>query len=187
MLIARVIGLLLLIALMISPLLANTAAGGQIDRRVKVGIKLFPAVLSADRDLKRKVNAAGHLNILVVFERSRVTAQEIRNSLATIGHIKSMDIHVTAVHVDDLGARLTEPVAGIFIADPNASTLPYINGEAVAHKIVAFSPYEGDVERGVLSGISVSDRILPYINRKTMDESRVRLKSFFLKIADSYE
>lgn len=183
----RAAWMLLLAALIISPLLANTAAGGQIDRRVKVGLKLFPAVLSADTDLRTKQSPGGTLNILVVYERSRVSAQEIKNSLSAIDKIKSMAVHVETVSLDDLEAAMHEAVAGVFIADPNITQLGHVISLAKAHRVIVFSPFEGDVERGVLSGISVSDRILPYVNLRALGDSGIRLKSFFMKIAVSYE
>ena len=45
----------------------------------------------------------------------------------------------------------------------------------------------GDVERGVLGGIKVESRVLPYVNAMAMKESKINLKPFFMKVAKTYE
>jgi hypothetical protein len=49
-----------------------------------------------------------------------------------------------------------------------------------------FSPFAGDVEAGVSSGLVVSDRILPYVNVEAMRLSGVQMKPFFLRVAEQY-
>jgi len=50
-----------------------------------------------------------------------------------------------------------------------------------------FSPFKGDVEKVIHSGFVVSDRILPYINLTTIQQSRIKLKECFLKVSKYYE
>lgn len=55
----------------------------------------------------------------------------------------------------------------------------------IKHRIIIFSPFQGDVERGASGGILISDRILPYLNLETMHLSDIRIKPFFLRIAET--
>ena len=53
--------------------------------------------------------------------------------------------------------------------------------------IIVFSPFEGDVERGVQCGIAVQARVRPFLNMKSLKSAGVSLKPFFLKVAKKYE
>jgi hypothetical protein len=80
-----------------------------------------------------------------------------------------------------------DAVGGIFVAEAQPQELRTILDLARSHRVIIFSPYEGDVERGAHGGISVRDRILPYINVHALRLSGIELKVFFLKVAERYE
>ena len=42
-------------------------------------------------------------------------------------------------------------------------------------------------ERGITAGMVVSDRVLPYLNIDAVEATGLRIKPFFLKIAERYE
>ncbi len=69
----------------------------------------------------------------------------------------------------------------------NVEQLQTLTAFANAQRLVVFSPFEGDVERGVQSGIAVEARVRPYVNTKALRAAEVRLKSFFMKVAKAYE
>ena len=58
---------------------------------------------------------------------------------------------------------------------------------AAQWQVVTYSPYEGDIQRGALGAVSVTDRILPWVNMQALARLNIRLKSFFLKVAAKYE
>ncbi len=49
--------------------------------------------------------------------------------------------------------------------------------------MILYSPFEGDVERGVTAGLSIEAKVLPFVNQRTLEASGVELKPFFLKVA----
>jgi predicted nucleotidyltransferase len=78
--------------------------------------------------------------------------------------------------------------AGVLMTQKmNAKQLQTLTVSANAKHMVVFSPFEGDVERGVQSGIAVEARVRPYLNTKALRNAQVRLKPFFMKVAKAYE
>jgi hypothetical protein len=55
------------------------------------------------------------------------------------------------------------------------------------NSIISFSPYEGDIERGVQGGIAVEARVRPYLNLTALRNAGIRLKSFFMEVAKKHE
>jgi hypothetical protein len=57
----------------------------------------------------------------------------------------------------------------------------------VREHVIVYSAIEGHVEKGVLGGLDVGVRVLPYINVATLHASDVHLKELFLKVAKQHE
>ncbi len=53
--------------------------------------------------------------------------------------------------------------------------------------VIVYSPFEGDVESGILGGLSIEAQVRPYLNRATLESSHIMLKEFFLKVAKVYQ
>jgi hypothetical protein len=53
--------------------------------------------------------------------------------------------------------------------------------------VLLFSPFEGDVERGVATGFRVTDKVLPMVNTTSLKLSNIQLKAFFLRVAVKHE
>ena len=72
----------------------------------------------------------------------------------------------------------------LFLATPlGASELDRLVAWSIRHGVILYSPFEGDVERGVLAGVSIEAKVLPYINQRTLDASGVEFKPFFMRVA----
>ena len=54
-------------------------------------------------------------------------------------------------------------------------------------QVLLFSPFEGDVERGVTAGFRVTDKVLPMVNMASLKLSNIYLKAFFLRVAVKHE
>jgi len=54
-------------------------------------------------------------------------------------------------------------------------------------KVISFSPFEGDVERGVLCGLSVEAKLSPFINTRTLKASGINMSPMVLKVAKTHE
>ena len=185
----RRLGLALFAALLvIAPLSGNPVAGEQEERRIQVGIKLFPSLLAADRDIKSKRGESeGPLRLLVLYDDRREAADRTAERLREVEKVRGIPVEVEVVAVDSLAEHTAAPFAGLFITQRLGNGLDGVIDVARERHVVLFSPFEHDVERGVLGGVLVSDRILPQVNVRAMQQAGIRLKSFFLRIADRYE
>lgn len=86
--------------------------------------------------------------------------------------------------VNDLFANM----AGIYLLDElSEDVLQIITNQAIQKQIITYSPFKGNVESGVLGGLSVETKVRPYINMKTLIESQIQLKPFFLKVIKRYD
>ena len=168
-----------------------TAYGRSSDkelRLIKAGLDLFSAVLTADLDITGKLGADDRLLLVLVYSGDKQTAQDLSVRLNRIDTIRGIPIQVRLSIATDLKKLDPDVPAGIFLTERLADrSRQSIIHYGVKHKVLVFSPFEDDVRKGVAAGISVTDRILPYINIHTVHSSEIRFKPFFLKIAKQYE
>lgn len=170
-----------------SPWLGAVAADEQDARRVTVGINVFPAVLAADRDIEAKRSASGELTLLIVHRDDAALADRLAEVLKDKGAVRGAPIRVEVLTVEALDTRGPEGVAGVFIAQRLGDRVPSVAIYCNQKRVLCFSPFEGDVERGIAAGIAVSDRVLPYVNVTALGQAGLRIKPFFMRIAERYE
>lgn len=177
-------GIALILVLLFSPAIFADSAD---TIRVAVASRVFPSMLAADTELGQKVAASHRLLILVVYLDNREVAENAAGEIKSIGSIRKMELDVRIVPLDTLSTYKDKVPAGIFIGDKLDDSLAQVITFARERKIITFSPYPGDVELGVAGGIQVRDRILPYVNLKTLRDSSINLRPFYLKVAEIYE
>lgn len=169
---------------MVVCLAGTVLAQGEAERRILVGLKLFPAFLAADEDIAAKRAANGRLSLLLLYSDDRETAEQLAGRLAAIDTVRGIPITVEVSPYTDLPDYRKRSVAGIFLTQwVDDGKLASVIRFGVEGQVVVFSPFKGDIKRGVLAGLFVSDRILPYINMQTLRESGLQMKPFFLEIA----
>ncbi|MCZ4303220.1 YfiR/HmsC family protein [Zoogloeaceae bacterium G21618-S1] len=170
-----------------SPWLGAIAADEQDARRVTVGLNLFPALLAADQNIADKGDGNGRLLLLLVHRDEVELVEQLAVALRDKGAIRGIALQVKSVRVDQLASYANAKVAGIFVAQRLGDDIDAVLAFSRRHQSLSFSPFPGDVERGVAAGISVSDRVLPYVNIDAVDAAGVRIKPFFLRIAERYD
>ena len=172
----------------------SARADSQSDRRARAGIKLFRAMLAADLDISEKIGDDGSLTLLIVYNRDSHTADEFALDMNKTGKsgkpalIRKLPVKVEMSDSALLDKNLKTSYAGIFVAEPlKEETLQRLIDYSINKKTILYSPFEGDVEKGVLGGISVEAKVQPYVNIKTLEKSGIRIKPFFMKVSKSYE
>ncbi len=165
----------------------NAAAGE--TQRIWTGLDLFPSILAADKDIDSKTGSDGKLLLTLIYNDCRKDVLQMASHLQKIGTIHGIPIRIeltsTSAFIDSYSDT---QAAGIFVTQRVTAT--FLNDliyYGKKHHVIIFSPFKGDVERGVSGGIIISDRILPYINKDTLNKSAINLKTFFLRIARAYE
>ncbi|MEJ2156063.1 MAG: hypothetical protein P8X96_12055 [Desulfobacteraceae bacterium] len=160
------------------------------ERRITAGAKIFRALLAADIDIPRKTDAGGKLRLGLLYLDDTGNAELAAATLVNRDdpRIRKMKVHIDMLSFTECIADNKGRLAGIFLTQRvTAEQLQTLSAFADARHLVVFSPFEGDVERGVQSGIAVEARVRPYLNTHAMRNARIRLKSFFLKVAKTYE
>ena len=167
----------------------NIYAGSREDLRAWAGIEVFPSLLAADLDIAKKQLDTGELLLVLLYKDRKDTAETMSTYLNRIKEIQLIPLRIEITSIASfLEFAEGKKPAGIFLTQSlrKKELQPIINYGKEHHTII-FSPFEGDVEKGVHAGIDVTDKVLPYLNKRALQLSQIRIKSFFLKIAELYE
>lgn len=150
-----------------------------------IAVNLLPSLLSADIELEKKLSTDNRLEIRVIYVEDAQAGFQLSSSLGMIKQINGFAVRLTTEPLAQSLDTEREAPAVYFIAErlPNITPLLRV---AKSRGRMLYSPYSGDVERGITAGISLTDRILPYVNRQSLKDARVKLKPFFLKVANQY-
>lgn len=160
------------------------------ERRITAGAKIFRALLAADMDIGRKTGTDGKLRLCLLYIDDPGNAEIAAASLASRDdpRIRKMKVSIDKLSFGECIANDKGRFAGVFLTQRlDTEQLRILTAFANARHLVVFSPFEGDVERGVQSGIAVEARVRPYLNTQALRAARVRLKSFIMKVAKAYE
>lgn len=174
------------LAVLAAPL-APLSGAGMEELRLSVGSKLFPSLLAADLGLTQKRLDDQRLRIVILYQRSPRSAELVSKQLYTVDAVQGMALKIELLTLEDLLSTEQPPTAGLFLSERLYDELPRLMAWAAKTQTLIFSPFEGDVERGVHGGILVRDRILPYVNLRSLRADQIQLKEFFLKVAERYE
>lgn len=179
------IGLILLCSLV--PILGSTSlAQDRLSPRLQIGINLLPAVVAANQSLAATdVNRS--LPIYLVYREDRYQGEQLKQSINRVGKIRGRPLKAETISLDELLAAEPLPLGVVFIAEPLDRQLPDLIRFAQQQRLLLFSPFAGDVERGVATGFQVTDKVLPQVNMASLKQSKIQLKAFFLRIAVKYE
>lgn len=178
----------LLAALLYSVPSVSLIADTFSDRRAQVGLKLFRTLVGADTQIENKTDGHGHLLVYLVYGTDEKTAQEHASLLTeTLKTVRDIPVEISPLPLSALNQTTPKPAA-IFVSQPlstdEASQLVAFSTE---QHIIAFSPFEGDVERGILAGLSVEATVKPLINKQTLQNSQLAIKPFYLKVAKHHD
>ena len=160
------------------------------ERRITAGTKIFRAMLAADVDIEHKTDSNGELRLCLLYINDTGNAEKaaqtfnIRDDL----RIRKIKTRIEVMSLAECIADQKGRLAGVFLTQRlDARQLQTLTTIANRQHTVVFSPFEGDVEQGVQGGIAVEARVRPYLNTNALRAARVRLKSFFMKVAKAYE
>ena len=180
-----VISFLFLAVIIPDPALADSDS----DRRIAIGIKLFRTMLAADLGLKEKTDNRGKLVLALFYRKDQGRAARLAEKLAVKGAIRELPISVVVTDDPGLNGFRDRFPAGIFLTERprRKETLDRLVSLGKRHGVIVYSPFEGHVEQGVTGGIYITNRVQPYVNTRTIGESGIRIKKFFMKVAKEYE
>jgi hypothetical protein len=167
---------------------AISALDASEDRRAAMGARLFRAMLDADVELPRKTLPDGRLLVVFLHQGDAARAERLATEFATAGKgdkpqpIAGLPLSLELSSDPSLAAYAGRPLAGVFLTEsPDGKALRRVIDLGIARRVVVYSPFDGDVERGVLGGLSVEAQVRLFVNAKTLAASNVTFKALFLK------
>ncbi|MBF0369828.1 MAG: hypothetical protein HQL52_10255 [Magnetococcales bacterium] len=181
--------LLLLMLLLAGPVGLATAGGFELGDRVQIGVRMFPKMVGGNLQISTKKNPSGKLLLLVAYDKDWKTGQKVAEHLkSSVDNIHNLPLEVAVTGDLDFKPYEADHIAGIFLADKlSKGKLDRLIDFGIKRQIVLFSPFEGDVARGVTTGLYVATRVRPALNLTTLVNSKIRYNRLFLKVAKSYE
>jgi len=179
---------LLAFLLMSFVLVSNSFADEAEKRRIDISVSIFPRIVAVDNHFREKLDKNSKAQLLFVYDEDKGLAQEVANRVGSQGsNIGGMVVETHVIRVDEI-SQLTEAPVAIFIVEKMSDVkLAKIIAYADAVHRLVFSPFSGDVERGVMVGISVTNRVKPYFNLPALRQSKVVINALLMKMSKRYE
>lgn len=166
------------------------AIGDELEaRRIKTSLAIFPRIVAVDEDIDSKLDADKRVQLAVAYSNDSLTAQNQASVLTlSVQNIGGRPLAVRALSVSSLFKEDTGAVSGLFIAEKlEDGELERVLSFARERHIIVFSPFSGDVERGVTAGIAVGSQVKPYFNLSALARSGVVVNPTLLRISKHYE
>jgi len=157
-----------------------------LSPRLHIGVNLLPAIIAANKSLAA-IDPEQNLPIYLVYREDPNQAEYLEQHINQLGKIRNRSLDVMTIALDELLASEPLPLSVVFITEPLDQRLPDLVQFAQHQRALLFSPFDGDVERGVATGFQVTDKVLPLVNMAALKQSKIQLKAFFLRIAVKHE
>ncbi|WP_087462483.1 YfiR family protein [Oleiphilus messinensis] len=183
---------LMLCVLFISSLYSPVQADDAADRRIRTGLKLFRALMAADQNITQK-KIEGKLPVVILYASdleegiSAATAFLKLGKGDAKGKIRGIPLDIKLQgEYSRIEAMATKPAA-VFLAEPlPGEAMDELVKVCIKYRILLFSPFQGDVDRGAMGGLVIETRVRPYVNLDTLTAAGIQIKSFFLKVAKTH-
>ena len=186
--------IIFLLLLILTGVFGTAYSADQETIRVRIGLKLFRAIMAADMQINTKQDIDGTLVLAIIYKNNPSQAILYSEKLQNLGKgknqgkIKGIPIIVHAIGTDHLEQLSTHHYAGIYIVeDIDSTVLQQVVKHGIDHHIISYSPFSGAVEQGVSAGLVIEARVKPYVNLQTLKRSQLEIKTFFLKVSKHYE
>lgn len=159
------------------------------ERRITISASIFPKIIAVDQDLANKLDKEGYVRLAIIYSSSKTKAQKISKIMTRkVKNIAGNKIKIELIDINNRGFEDREKLTGIFFVDEMTDDeLGKLVSYSSENNVLLFSPFEGDIERGVMSSIFVGIKIRPYFNVKSMKLANVNLKPALIKVSKTYE
>ena len=154
--------------------------------RLQIGINLLPAVIAANNGIA-DLAADKSVKLYIVYLADDHVGELLKRSISRVGMVKKRPLKIISLSLDELLQQDIDPMSTLFIAEPMDTRIDDLIEYSKTHRALLFSPFEDDVARGVATGFHVTDRVRPWVNTKSLQQSKIQLKAFFLRIAVKHE
>lgn len=169
--------------------LTLTQASETTDRRVKISLPLFPRIVAVDNKFKSKLTDENKVRLVFVYDRNKSKARELAREVGKSNkNIVNIEVDSLSLSLKDQLSDTAKVPTAIFVSEPlGGSDFNNLVLYGIDKGIIIFSPYSGDVERGATVGLSITSRVFPYFNNKTLDASGLEINPILLNMSKRYE
>lgn len=166
------------------------AADEKERRRVDISLSIFPRIVAVDNHFRDKLGEDKTVRLYFLYDKDRENAEDLAQRMNKSGQgIGGREVLAEAVSVDKaVLANDDELPMAIFITE-HLGDARLLRAMLFAEKYnrLVFSPFTGDVERGVTVGISVTNRVKPYFNMHALQRSKIAINALLMKMSRRYE
>jgi hypothetical protein len=181
----------LCVLLLLGVLVSSFAFADEKERRrVEISLSIFPRIIAVDNHFREKLGDDDIVRLYFVYDKDKENAQDLAEHMnKNVQGIGGREVLAQAVSVDQavLAGEDSLPMA-LFISEHlgDAKLLRVLLFAEKYNRLV-FSPFSGDVERGVVVGISVTNRVKPYFNVHALQRSKIVINALLMKMSRRYE
>jgi hypothetical protein len=159
------------------------------DRRLEIGLSLFPRVLAVDTQFHNKLTPQNTARLAFIYVNDKGKATSLAESLMNSKPIiAKVSVETVAVSVDELDGQSSQKYTGMFITEKlSQQDVERVIHYSTSNGIILFSSFSGDVERGVSIGLLITSRVWPYLNVQMINKAGIQLNELLVKISKRYE
>jgi len=159
------------------------------ERRILISASIFPRIVAVDQEITKKVDKSGAVRLGLLYGSNKNVAEKIKNIiLRKVKSIAGQKVVVQLISTEKVNLEQGEKLSGIFLVQPVSNKLlTQVSTYANKHKVLSFSPFEGDIERGMMASIFIGAKIQPYFNIRRIKNAKLILKPALLKVSKIYE
>lgn len=168
----------------------TAALGSELDdRRVRISLEIFPRIVAVDQELRNKLSKNDKVKLLVIYDRESVPAHRVVDALkASVTNIGGRAVEVVSQSMDSVIRGGLSRSSALYLSEQvDDEVFDKLVRSATEQRVLVFSPFAGDVERGATVGIFISSRIRPYFNVPALNRSKIRINEKLLSISRRYE
>ena len=156
--------------------------------RLEIGLNLLPSVMASNTRLSfAEDEEKDPLTIYVMYIENRKLAEQSVQQLARLDNIRGYPLNIKAVSIDQLLNTETGRYATLINIEPLDNNREQLIQFCQRNQVLFFSPFKGDVKKGVMAGYEVTNKVLPAVNLSALKAANIHLKAFFLRIAVSHD
>jgi hypothetical protein len=155
------------------------------EPRVKIGLNLISSIIAANKNLST-TEPSGPLIIYLVYFNGEQLARQTEPFFNTEKKVRGHQISTRVISLSQLLDTRIKPNDAIFLVEKTDNLEPLIRYSR-EHQVILFSPFRGDVKKGVMAGLQITNNVLPVVNLSALKKANIGLKAFFLRIAVKHD
>ena len=181
-----------LAALLAGLVLATAPVPASADSRTALrsgmALKIFPRVVAVDANVDKKVGDNGRLLLMLVYETDRLAAERFRERLEDdVLQIRDWEVDIRIVASSEVDEEGRLPAAVLLVEPLPEGSFERVRTFGLRTGRMVFSPFVGDVERGVAAGLHVGVRVSPLFNRRVLEESAIEIDPQILRVSKIHD